>query len=59
MNENISLLCTFIDNLINEWGRIIILRTSLVQIPIINANPNCALFFSDQNEIGYPFSQGN
>ena len=38
-------------------SRKVVLRTSLIQILEIDANPNSALFLGDKNNIRYPFSQ--
>jgi len=45
---------TFINDLINEGSRIVIFRTSTIEISIINANMDHALFFSHRDNIGHP-----
>ena len=47
---------TIVKNLINERCRIVVFWTSGVQIVIIDANSNSALFFINGNRIGNPFS---
>jgi hypothetical protein len=42
---------TVIDNLIDERGRKIVLRTSLVDIPIIYTNANTTTFFIDLHRV--------
>jgi len=44
----------FINDLINEGSRIIIFRTSIIEISIINANADRALFFTHWDNIGHP-----
>jgi hypothetical protein len=41
--------------LINEWGGEIILRTSLVKVPIINTYLDHAFLFGYEHDIGDPF----
>jgi hypothetical protein len=48
-----------VDNLIDEGGRKVVFRTSFVNIPIINAYVDCALFLIDQDKIGNPVSEGH
>jgi hypothetical protein len=43
-----------INNLIDEGGRKVVFGTSFVDIPIINAYTNCALFLVDRDKIGNP-----
>ena len=43
-----------IDDLVDEWGGIIVFRTIFVQISKINANVYNALFFHDGNRVGNP-----
>jgi hypothetical protein len=43
-----------IDNLIDEGGRKVVLWTSFVDIPIINAYTNCTLFLVNRDKIGNP-----
>ena len=45
---------TSIDDLVNEWGRVIVLGTCFVQIAKISANAYGALFFHDWNRVGNP-----
>ena len=45
---------TSIDDLVDEWGGIIVLGTSFVQIPKIGANTYGALFFHNGNKVGNP-----
>ena len=48
---------TIIYDLVNKWCRVIVLRTCLVNIPIIDTNPNNTLFLGNRNGIGTPFGQ--
>jgi hypothetical protein len=50
---------TIVDNLIDEGGRKVVFRTSFVNIPIINAYVDCALFLVDWDKIGNPVSEGH
>jgi hypothetical protein len=46
-----------IENMIDEGGRKVVFRTSFVNIPIINAYMDCALFLVDRDKIGNPVSE--
>ena len=46
-----------IDNLVNKGCRVVVLRTCLIKIPIIDTNPDGPLFLCNGNRIGNPFSQ--
>ena len=46
--------CTKIDNLVDEWGRLIFLWTCFVQIVKIGTHTYGALFFHDRNKVGSP-----
>jgi hypothetical protein len=48
-----------IENLIDEGGRKVVFGTSFVNIPIINAYVDCALFLVDRDKIGNPVSEGH
>ena len=50
---------TIIDDLVNEGGRKVVFRTSFVNIPIINAHEDCALFLVDWDKIGNPISESH
>ena len=44
-----------IDDLVDEGHRVGVLRTSFVEVSIINLNTDGPLFLSDWNEVGDPF----
>jgi hypothetical protein len=48
-----------VDNLIDERGRKVVFVTSFVDIPIINAYMNCALFLVDRDKIGNPVNESH
>ena len=50
---------TSIDDLVDEWGRLIFLGTHFVQIMKIGANTFGALVFHDGNRVGNPRRIGN
>jgi len=45
---------TFINGLINEGSRIVIFRTGMIEISIINVNMDNALFFCHRDNSGHP-----
>ena len=45
---------TSIDDLVNEWGRVIVLWTCFFQIAKIDTDANGDLFFHDRNRVGNP-----
>ena len=59
MNKKYDTPNIVVDNLIDVQGGEVILRTSPIQIPKINANPNSALLFIERDYVGHPFSQGH
>jgi hypothetical protein len=50
---------TIVDNMIDEGGRKVVFGTSFVDIPIINAYTNCALFLVNRDKIGNPVSESH
>jgi hypothetical protein len=50
---------TIVDNLVDKGGRKVIFRTSFVNIPIIHAYADCALFLFYRDNIGNPVSEGH
>ena len=50
---------TIINNLIDEGGRKVVFGTSFINIPIINAYVDCALFLVDRENIGNPVSESH
>ena len=50
---------TIINNLVNKWGRKIILRKSTIDVLVINTLMHCSLFLHDKNNIGNPISKRN
>lgn len=46
--------CAFIDYLVDEWIRVIIFQASGIEVMIINANTYGALFFVNEDGVGYP-----
>jgi len=46
-----------IDDLVDEWGGIVVLGTNFIYIPVIYAYSNCSLFICDWYDIGHPFNQ--
>jgi hypothetical protein len=46
-----------VNDLDDERGRIIVLRTRFIDIPIIYTNTDRTLFLIHRNKIGYPISQ--
>jgi hypothetical protein len=48
-----------VDNLIDEGCRKVVFGTRFVDIPIINAYMNCALFLIDRDKIGNPVSESH
>ena len=46
--------CASIDDLVDEWSGIIVLRKSFVQIPKISANAYGVMFLHDGNNVGNP-----
>ena len=50
---------TIIDNLVDEWCGVIVLGTSAIDIPIINAYSDSALFLIDKYYIGDPIHEGD
>jgi hypothetical protein len=48
-----------VDNLIDQGVRKVVLRTSFVDIPIINAYTDCALFLINWDKIGNLVSEGH
>ena len=47
---------TIVDDLVNKGGRKVVFRTSFVNVPIINAHTDHALFLVDWDKIGNPVS---
>ena len=47
--------CKHIDNLVDEWGSVILLLKSFVKIVKIGTNTYGALFFHDRNRVGNPW----
>jgi len=45
---------TFIDNLVDKWCRVVIFRESGVEVMVISANTDGALFFVNREGVGYP-----
>jgi hypothetical protein len=50
---------TIVDNLIDEGGRKVVFGTSFVDIPIINAYMNGALFLVNRDKIGNPVCESH
>jgi len=50
---------TVINNLVNEWGQIIFLQTSAINISIIDAYTDCAMFLHDRDNMKYPINERN
>jgi hypothetical protein len=50
---------TIVDDLVDERGRKVVFRTCFVNIPIINAHMDCALFLVNQDNIGNPVSESH
>ena len=48
---------TIVDILVDKGGRKVVFRTRFVNIPIINAHVDCALFLVDWDKIGNPVSE--
>lgn len=48
---------TIINDLVDKSGRVIVLRTCLIKIPIINTNLDSTSFLSNGHGIGNPFHQ--
>jgi hypothetical protein len=48
-----------VDNLINKRGMKVVFGTNFVDIPIINAYTNCALFLVDRDKIRNPVSESH
>jgi hypothetical protein len=48
-----------VNNMIDKGGRKVVFRTSFVDITIINAYTDCALFLIDRDNIGNPVSEGH
>ena len=46
--------CESIDDLVDEWGGIIVFRTRFVKIPKIGANAYGVQFFHHGNKVGNP-----
>jgi hypothetical protein len=49
--------CTFIDNMVNEWGWKIIFQEIFVQVKKVHTYMNCTLIFTDKNKDRNPFCQ--
>jgi hypothetical protein len=50
---------TIVDDMVDEGGRKVFFRTCFVNIPIIKAHTDCALFLVDQDKIGNLVSESN
>jgi hypothetical protein len=48
--------CAVIDDLVDEGRRVVVLKTSFVEVSVVNANTDGPLFLSNRNEVGDPFS---
>jgi hypothetical protein len=59
MREKISLPSAIVDNLIDEGGRKVVFGTRFIDIPIINAYMNGALFLVNWDKIGNPVCESH
>lgn len=57
MNKKNFTSGTIIDNLVDKWCRVVVLRIGFVKTPIIDTNPDSPLFLCNGNKIENPFSQ--